>query len=549
MNTPFAARLLELLPPVYRERDVDGDLAAFLAVPGPTLDEIKGLIDRLPSCWDVDACDDEDLPFLAATLGIALDLRQSSASHRRTIREAVEQFRRKATIPAMHHALERLGWQGQINETYHQALRLNRRAVVSQAKLPGERFSLGVYQVASNWITDGLRAALAPHHPAGTRQFFLQHIREHLGAEPSLALFPPLDIRTAILARDYETFTVGRNGLNTDWHLTVKAKVRELWGVHTGHSVRHDVSQAELLWMRWHAPRCGFRVSRHALNQGRMQNVQTWEAKTGFRGGVDTQHPDSLSHTALRLGAHRLGTCFGSFEPASHVVFRQNDFLGESALPVQTPLADGMTLLYADRARLAQTFRVRHSRLGGRQKLTHTRAPQCVLMTWLGVATRARAREAQDIVDRWEARRNGFVLGGMARLNAAPLTTLRMSQARASFELDVDTAWPYGARAESVHLNRRRLNHAALRMSPDRTTPLVLGRTRLNAAGLRVSKASLRWRYRQRDDQSIHGGGPTEAVNTLRATSWPATPENFLWGDGAPLAAYNRYLATRWPEA
>ena len=547
MMTPFAERLMELLPPTYRERDVDGDLAAFLAVAGPTLDEITGHIDRLPSRWDVDACDDEDLPFLAATLGTTLDLRQSSATHRRAIREAVEQFRRKATVPAMRHAMERLGWQGQINETYRQAFRLNRRAVVSQAKLPGERFSLGVYQVESHWITDGLRAALAPHHPAGTRRFFLQHIREHLGAAPSPALFPPLDILTAILARDYETFTVGRNGLNTDWHLTVKAKAHELWAVHTGHSVRHEPSQAGLLWNRWHAPRRGFRVGCHALNQERMQNVQLRETRSGFSGAVDTQRPNPL--TSFRLGADGLGARFGSFAPASHVVFRQKDLLGERALPDQIPLGEAVTLLYADRARLAQTFRVRHSRLGGAQKLTYARAPQCALMTWLGVAVRARARMAQDIVDRWDGRSSGFSLGGVARLNAAPLTTLRTTQARASFELDVDTAWPYGARAESVHLNRRRLNHAALRMSPDRTTPLVLGRTRLNAAGLRVSKASLRWRYRQRDDQTIHSGGPTEAVNTLRATRWPAAPENFLWGDGAPAAAYNRYLATRWPEA
>ena len=47
--------LLDLLPPIYREQDVTGDLRAFLAIPAATLDEIKSLIDRLPDIWGDDA--------------------------------------------------------------------------------------------------------------------------------------------------------------------------------------------------------------------------------------------------------------------------------------------------------------------------------------------------------------------------------------------------------------------------------------------------------------------------------------------------------------
>ena len=168
---PFADRLLDLLPSVYRERDTQGDLAAFLGVFGPTLDEIEEFVKRMPSFWDADLCDARFLPLLAAAVGASFDPKRDADLQRRTVREAVESYREKATLPAMRRSLERTGWHGRIEETFRQTLRLNRRAALNRQRLSGEMYSLGTYRVVSETNNAGIREALAPHHPAGTRRF------------------------------------------------------------------------------------------------------------------------------------------------------------------------------------------------------------------------------------------------------------------------------------------------------------------------------------------------------------------------------------------
>jgi hypothetical protein len=51
VSAPFETRLLDLLPPVCREADAQGDLAAFLALPGAALDDLKALADRFPELF------------------------------------------------------------------------------------------------------------------------------------------------------------------------------------------------------------------------------------------------------------------------------------------------------------------------------------------------------------------------------------------------------------------------------------------------------------------------------------------------------------------
>ncbi|MDX2176301.1 MAG: hypothetical protein SF028_07500 [Candidatus Sumerlaeia bacterium] len=68
-SPPFETRLLDLLPPVYREADAHGVLAAFLALPGAALDDLKALADRFPELFDVDRCEARYLPLLAALVG------------------------------------------------------------------------------------------------------------------------------------------------------------------------------------------------------------------------------------------------------------------------------------------------------------------------------------------------------------------------------------------------------------------------------------------------------------------------------------------------
>ena len=174
MGGYFEKKLIELLPPFYRERDETGELQTFLEIPAKTLDDLKALIDAFPALFDIDGCQDRWLPFLGALVGHRFDPLENAARQRRQIREAIEIYRRKGTLPALRRTLADRGWQGQIEETFRRALRLNRRARLGISKLPGSIYSLGAYRVESGHVVPGLRDHLRFHHPAGTRAFFRQ---------------------------------------------------------------------------------------------------------------------------------------------------------------------------------------------------------------------------------------------------------------------------------------------------------------------------------------------------------------------------------------
>ncbi len=108
----FQEKLLELLPAIYRERDTEGDLRAFLGVPAATLDEIKELIEKLPEIWDVDSCDPRYLPLLAATVGYCFDPLRGPDTQRSEIKEVIAHYRRKGSMPAVRRALENAGGKG-----------------------------------------------------------------------------------------------------------------------------------------------------------------------------------------------------------------------------------------------------------------------------------------------------------------------------------------------------------------------------------------------------------------------------------------------------
>ena len=154
--------------------------APFLSLPAGTLDELKQAIDEFPTIFDVDRCDERFLPLLAKLVGMQADGTRSPEYQRRRIREAVEIYRRKGTIPAIRRDLAALGWQGELEETFRSALRLNARSRVGRSKLPGLVFSLGVFRVLCKNQTNGLRQALVFHHPAGTRCFWLQLLDEYM---------------------------------------------------------------------------------------------------------------------------------------------------------------------------------------------------------------------------------------------------------------------------------------------------------------------------------------------------------------------------------
>ena len=85
----------------------------------------------------MDRCEERFLPLPAEVVGHRFAPLKDAARQRRLIREAVEIYQRKGTIPAIRRSLVEIGWEGRIEETFRKALRLNRRSVVGRASGSG----------------------------------------------------------------------------------------------------------------------------------------------------------------------------------------------------------------------------------------------------------------------------------------------------------------------------------------------------------------------------------------------------------------------------
>ena len=326
MDAYFEKKLVELLPPLYRERDETGDLESFLKVPAATLDELKELMDRLPELFDVERCEHRWLPYLGEVVGHRFDPRGDADRQRRQIREAIEIYRHKGTLPALGRALIDLEWRGRIEETYRQALRLNRRSVVGRAKLPGTIFSLGAYRVESDHVVPGLRDGLRFHHPTGTRAFFRQWLilllSLELGAEPLTAR----QIQRVCFGQVHETFVVGRNALNSDYHLTRRVKTWDRWSITSATALLQEIERAGVALRRWETRTPRFRVNTGALNDERLPNLWASERKLAVSCGIETRPHEGPSATVIRLSGQRLNRArLDRSTPACTVEFRKKD--------------------------------------------------------------------------------------------------------------------------------------------------------------------------------------------------------------------------------
>ncbi len=327
----FEKKLMELLPPLYRERDETGDLEAFLKIPAAALDELKEHIDRFPDLFDVERCEARFLPLLGELVGHRFDPLSDAVSQRREIREAIEIYRRKGTLPAIGRALADHGWRGRIEETFQQALRLNRRAVVGRSKLPGSIYSLGAYRVESDTVIPGLRDRLSSHHPAGTRAFFLQWLALLMSVESEVEAFSKERVRRIGLGHLHETFVLGSNVLNGSHRLTRTEKTWGLWWVTAGNALLHEVEWAGVCIRRWHGRSPRFRLNGSLLNGEQLPNVWISERKLAICCVVDTRAEPTQAAAFIRLAGQDLNRArLNRSAPACTVQFRQKDDYAEA---------------------------------------------------------------------------------------------------------------------------------------------------------------------------------------------------------------------------
>ena len=327
----FEKKLIELLPPLYRERDETGDLEAFLRIPATALDELKDYIDRFGDLFDVDRCDTRFLPLLSEVVGHRFNPQADAETQRREIREAIEIYRRKGTLPAIGRTLAEDGWSGRIEETFRQALRLNRRGVVGRSKLPGTIYSLGAYRVESDRVTLGLRDRLRFHHPGGTRVFFRQWLALLMSVESEVEVFSKERVRRIGLGNLDETFVVGHNALNGSHRLTRINKTWGLWWVTAGATLLHEVERAGVCIRRWHGRSPRFRLNGSTLNGEQLPNVWVSERKLAICCEIETRPRPTPAPTFIRLAGQDLNQArLNCSAPACRAGFRQKDDYAEA---------------------------------------------------------------------------------------------------------------------------------------------------------------------------------------------------------------------------
>ncbi|MHB1002105.1 MAG: phage tail protein [Armatimonadota bacterium] len=164
----FADRMLELLPEIYGESDTNGDLKAFLAVIGPSLDELKTHIDHIPDLVSPIDCTPDFLTYLAAIIGSTYDPTSSPEPQRQYIKESIHRYRRNGTTAGLSHELRQQGWDGEIVETFRHVMRLNYRSKLNRQKLPGRRYNHGIYGITDPLDDDIFTDTATRHQPAGT---------------------------------------------------------------------------------------------------------------------------------------------------------------------------------------------------------------------------------------------------------------------------------------------------------------------------------------------------------------------------------------------
>jgi len=326
MSSYFEDKLIDLMPPICRESDTSGDLRAFLAIPAATLDELKSLIDHLPDIFDIDRCDVRFIPLLAAIVGYAFDPTRDPDIQRREIREVIESYRRKGSVPAIHRSLVNVGWEGRIDETFHSALRLNKRSVSNHAKLPGRIHSLGVYRVECENLVSGLRDALQSHHPAGMKTYFIQWLRTLESMESFAATLARL-VEMVMMGHLHETFVVRHNRLNSGYKLTYKEKTWGVWEISCHSTLLTDIERAGTRVLRWLRPTPGFKLNSGTLNSENLANLWISEGRAGFTCEVDTGSYYGPVRTILKTCRQHLNKArFNHAQSACHVLFRQKDF-------------------------------------------------------------------------------------------------------------------------------------------------------------------------------------------------------------------------------
>ncbi|MDF7806205.1 phage tail protein [Pontiellaceae bacterium B12219] len=522
MEEWFQHNLIDLLPPLYADADEDRDLQTFLSLPAETLDELKASIDRLPGIFDVDRCDERFLPLLAYLVGHTYDGTDAPNNQRRLIRESIEIYRRKGTLPAMDRSLSAIGWEGNIEETFRRALRLNARSRLNAARLPGQVFSLGAYRVHSFNLAEGVREALSFHHPAGTRAFFLQWLASFIELTTDLKFENAAHIRRVALAFLDDTFVLGRSQLGSCDHLTNKQQVFNVLQLTSTVEMAPEIDRAANKVSRFHGRQDRLRLNAKRLNRVKTPNLSVREDRLSFCNPIYTgrNYRTDIAEAGFRLSENYLNQRKIPFAEAEvRYCFRQKDIFSVLQAESSLVLSNQQVLEIRCEANAQPRFKLGQSPLN-REILINSMVTGTGIRLIATVACQGEVTEATDLLNRWCSRKPSFGLNANT-LNGRRLSNVNLTEERATLEVYTNTDFNR-ARVSPMSLNQRALNTTALRLSVDRSRPLKVSRAKLNQSGFRRTEPGYRWLFRQRDLNDEHTASVESATNQYTVTKWPA---------------------------
>lgn len=308
MSDWFKTHIQELLPTVYLEQDQQGDLQIFLQLVAEVLDELKGAMDAFPDIFAVERCQESFLPLLSGLVGCQCDRGLPAEVQRRMIKEAVESYRRKGTLPALVQELNNSGWQGRIEETFKQTCRLNNRSRLTTSRLPGKLFSLGVYRVISDNQSDSVREIVGKHHPAGMAVFFGQEML----AGPSLvgeALLNNLAlVRQTAFCRSAQSFLLNGNQLNSRHHLNIQHLPASALLIATSSFTKANIDYSSLRLTRYQGRQNAFLLNNQPLNKQKLVVCTLNEINLSCHSLVYTgdEYQETLPGNGFRLSRNQL---------------------------------------------------------------------------------------------------------------------------------------------------------------------------------------------------------------------------------------------------
>lgn len=517
----FHEKLWELLPAIYRRQDTHGDLDSLFRIVGPELDDLKQLIDGIPNQFDVDHAPEKFLPFLAGLVGVSLEGLPTSEARRREIREAIEAYRRKGTIPAILSDLDAQGWEGRLHETFRDTLRLNRRSVLNQAHIPGRIHSFGVYRIESDNQIAGLRETLEPHHPAGTKAYFQQWLTSELSAEAYFEAWLKQFIQRVAFVDLDETFLLNRVPLNTDRHLTRKKTIWEVAHVTQNTTLQHRITDAGICTSHWHARTPAFTMNRDGLNRGkRFPNLWVSERRHAECCPVVVKEDVARRRPVLRISRASLNrSALNTVPPDCETLFRQKDLLSLTESPAASVPGSYQESAFLGSSRLSANFRL-GNRLNSMRRLQSGASSRSGYTILLATSGTGEVSAAANLVHRWQARTTGYQLNN-ASLNQASITDAHITDARATFELRIDAEAASSGQVLPLHLNRDQLNQHGPSLAHTHTLPMRLSRMRLNKAGFPRAEPSIYWHFRQVDSMDAQQSTIEAATNLMTATVWP----------------------------